>query len=94
MHARSVLSDSATPWTAAHQASLSMEFSRQEYSCGLPFPTPVHLPNPGIKLPSLVSPELSGRLFTTVLPGKATVPQLKKQKKLGLIKDAIGKNKI
>ena len=43
-----------------------------------------------------VSPELSGRLFTTVLLGKATIPQLKKQKKkkkLGLIKDVIGKNK-
>ena len=32
---------SATPWTAAHQVSLSMEFSRQEYWSGLPFPSPV-----------------------------------------------------
>ena len=93
MHARSVMSDFVTPWTAAHQASLSMEFSRQEYSCRLPFPTPVDLPNPGTKILSLVSPELSGRRFTTVLPGKATVPQFKKLKKLGLIKDVIGKNK-
>ena len=31
----------ATPWTVAHQASLSMEFSRQEYWSGLPFPSPV-----------------------------------------------------
>ena len=30
----------ATPWTAAHQASLSMGFSRQEYWGGLPFPSP------------------------------------------------------
>ena len=30
----------ATPWTAAHQASLSVEFSRQEYWSGLPFPSP------------------------------------------------------
>ena len=31
---------SATPWTVAHQAPLSMRFSRQEYWSGLPFPTP------------------------------------------------------
>ena len=30
----------ATPWTVAHQASLSMGFSRQEYWSGLPFPSP------------------------------------------------------
>ena len=30
----------ATPWTVARQAPLSMEFSRQEYWSGLPFPTP------------------------------------------------------
>ena len=35
---RSVLSDSATPWTAAHQAPPSMGFSRQEYWSGLPLP--------------------------------------------------------
>ena len=29
------------PWTVAHQALLSMEFSRQEYWIGLPFPTPL-----------------------------------------------------
>ena len=38
-----------TPWTVAHQASLSMEFSRQEYWSGLPFPSPGDLINPGIK---------------------------------------------
>ena len=37
----------ATPWTAAHQALLSMGFSGQEYSSGLPFPSPGDLPNPG-----------------------------------------------
>ena len=36
----SVMSDSATQWTVAHQAPLSMEFSRQEYWSGLPFPPP------------------------------------------------------
>ena len=32
----------ATPWTAAHQAPLSMGFSRQEHWSGLPFPSPTH----------------------------------------------------
>ena len=39
----------ATPWTIAHQASLFMEFSRQEYRRGLPFFSPVDLPDPGIE---------------------------------------------
>ena len=39
----------ATPWTAAHQAPPSMEFSRQEYWSGLRFPLPGDLPNPGIE---------------------------------------------
>ena len=39
-----------TPWTVACQTPLSMGFSRQEYWSGLPFPSPGHLPNPGIKL--------------------------------------------
>ena len=38
-----------TPWTVAHQASLSLGFFRQEYWSGLPFSTPGDLPNPGIK---------------------------------------------
>ena len=44
---------SATPWAAAHQAPLSMEFSRWEYWSGLPFSPPRELRNPGIKLASL-----------------------------------------
>ena len=36
-----------TPRTVAHQASPSMEFSRQEYGSGLLFPSPGDLPNPG-----------------------------------------------
>ena len=39
----------ATPFTVAHQAPLSMEFSRQEYWNGYPFPPPEDLPHPGIK---------------------------------------------
>ena len=38
-----------TPWTVAHQVSLSMGFSRQEYWSGLPYPPPGNLPDPGIE---------------------------------------------
>ena len=38
-----------TPWTLACQAPLYLEFSRQEYWSGLPFPSPGEFPNPGIK---------------------------------------------
>ena len=48
-----------TPWTVACHVSLSMEFSRQEYWTGLPFPTPGDLPDPGIKPVSLASPALA-----------------------------------
>ena len=46
----------ATPWTLAHQDPLSMEFFRQEYWSGLPFPVPAELHDPGIEH---VSPELA-----------------------------------
>ena len=39
----------ATPWTVAHQAPLSMGFSRQEYWSGLPFHSPGDLPDPEIE---------------------------------------------
>ena len=47
-----------SPWTVAHQAPLSMGFPRQKYWSGLPFPPPVDLPDPGIKLKSPASPAL------------------------------------
>ena len=47
-----------TPWTVAHQAPLSMEFSRQEYWSGLPFPSPGDLPHPELELVSLASTAL------------------------------------
>ena len=53
-----------TPWTVARQAPLSMEFCRQEYWSGLPFPPPGDLPDPGIKSASPVSPTLAGGVFT------------------------------
>ena len=51
----------ATPWTVALQAPLSMQFSRQEYWSGLPFPSPGDLPDPGFKP---ASPALAGRSST------------------------------
>ena len=45
----SVVPDFVTPWTVAHQAPLSMGFSRQEYWSGLPCPPSGDLPNPGIE---------------------------------------------
>ena len=47
-----------TPWIVVRQASLSMEFSRQEYWSGLPFPTPGDVSYPGIETASPVSPAL------------------------------------
>ena len=54
-----------TLWTVAHQAPLSMEFSRLEYWNRLPFPPAGDLPNPGIEPASLMSPALASRFFTT-----------------------------
>ena len=52
----------ATLWTVAHQAPLSMGFSRQEYFSGLPCPPPGNLPNPGSEIgsPSLQADSLPG----------------------------------
>ena len=47
-----------------------MEFSRQEYWGGLPFPPPGDLPNAEIEPASPVSLALAGRFFTTAPPGK------------------------
>ena len=57
----------ATPWTVARQAPLSMEFSRQEYWSGFPFPSTGHLPNSGIKSRS---PALHADSLPTELQGK------------------------
>ena len=56
-----------TPWTVAHQAPLSMEWtdSKQEYWSWLPFPSPGDLPNPRIEPEPLTSPALAGGFFTT-----------------------------
>ena len=58
----------ATPWTAACQAPLSVEFSRQKYWSGSPFPPLGDLSDPGTEPTSLAFPALSGGFFTTVPP--------------------------
>ena len=65
MHVVSHVLLRATPWTIDRQATLSIEFSRQEYWSGLPFSTPGDLPDPGVEPVSLVFPELAGGFFTT-----------------------------
>ena len=57
----------AAPWAIAHQAPLSLKFSKQEYWSGLPFPTPGDRPDPGMEP---TSPALAGEFFTTEPPGK------------------------
>ena len=56
-----------TPWTVAHQAPLSLGFSRQEYWSGLPCPLPGDLPDPGVKPRS---PTLQADSSTFEPPGK------------------------
>ena len=60
----SVMSDSATLWTIAHHAPLSMGFSRQEYWSGLQCSSLGDLTNSGIELMSLLSSAFAGRFFT------------------------------
>ena len=55
-----------TPWTVAHQAPPSIEFSRQEYWSELPFPSPRDLPDPGIEPGSSV---LQADTLPSELPG-------------------------
>ena len=57
----------ATPWTIAYQAPLSMEFSREEYWSGLPFPSQGELPDPGIECRS---PALQAEALPSEPPGK------------------------
>ena len=66
-----------TPWTVDYQASLSMEFSRQEYWSGLPLPSPGDLPNPGVEPRS---PALQVDALTSEPPGK---PNVHKRSKIG-----------
>ena len=62
----------ATLGTVAHQAPLSMGFSRQEYWSGLPCPSPGDLPDPGIEP---TSPALKADTLTSEPPGKPLLSQ-------------------
>ena len=73
VHAPLVTSNSLWP----HQASLSAEFSRQEYWSRLLLPSPGDLSDPGIKPTSLSHPALAGRLFTSCLYHKWDLVKLK-----------------
>ena len=76
-----------TPWTVAYKAPLSMEFSRQEYWNGLPFPSPGDLPDSGIepKYPALQADALlsepPGKSMYTmeiiIVPSSSVVKRLK-----------------
>ena len=68
MLSHSVVSNSLQPHglDEAHQAPVSMGFSRQEYWSGLPLPSPGNLPDPGIK-PARSNLALAGRFFTTII---------------------------
>ena len=61
----SVMFNFVTPWIVAHQAPLSMEFSRQEHWCVLAFPSPGDLLDPGIEpgSPALQADSLPSELY-------------------------------
>ena len=81
MHAKSLRSVQlfATPRTVAHQAPLSMGFSRQEYWSGLSYPPVEDLSDPGIEPASLMFPACQVNFLSLMPPGKPgcghTVPQ-------------------
>ena len=62
---KSCLDSFVTPWTVAHQAPLSMGFSRREHWSGLSFPSPGDLPDQGIEPTSIMCPALADSFFTS-----------------------------
>ena len=69
-----------TPWAVAHQAPLSMEFSRQEYWSRFPFPSSRDLSHPGIEPASLMTPRLAGKFLTNWTTGEILHPRSVKVK--------------
>ena len=67
---------SATPWTVAHLASLSMGSPRQEYWSGLPFPPAGDLPDSGIEPTSPMSPALQVDSLPADPSGKPQISQM------------------
>ena len=72
----------STLWTVACKVPLSMRLSKEEYWSGLSFPSPGDLPDPGIEL---VSPALSGELFTTEPLGSEWVLESKFRVRSGVV---------
>ena len=71
----SVVSESfVTSWSVAREAPLSMQFPRQEYWSGLPFPSPGDLSNPGIEPRSLCLLCCQAGSLLLEPPGKETIP--------------------
>ena len=70
----SVMPDSATPWTIACQAPLFMEFSRQDYWSGLPFPSPKYL----LKRELFVTCKISdlGGMYENIFPSNLNIDWL------------------
>ena len=66
-----------TPWKVTYQVPWSVEFSRQEYWSGLPFPSPRDHSDPGIKPVPLACLAMAGRFFNSVSPGKPTYLHLR-----------------
>ena len=75
----------ATPWTLAHQAPVSIEFSRQEYWSGLPFTTPRDLPDPRIEpaSPAWQVDSLPLSYLESPFLGTRDIPMKEKKKDLG-----------
>ena len=69
-----------TLWTVACQSPLSMGILQAEYRSGLPCPPPWDLPDPGVKLVSVMSPELADGFFTTSATWK--VPARKQERRI------------
>ena len=77
----------ATLWTVAHQAPLSMGFSRQEYSSGVSCPSPGDLPDPGLQPTSVMAPALASKFFTTSTTWEAhSVHKARRVMSLALLK--------
>ena len=87
------MSNSATPWTVACQAPLSMGFSRQEHWSGLPCPPPGDLPNAGTEPTSLLSLVFAGGFFTTSATWEAPRSQGSQQNKLKIMPAGSGCSK-
>ena len=68
----------ACSWTIAHQALLSLEFSRQEYWSGLTFPFPGYLPDQVIEPQSLAYPAIAGGFFITINTREALLSGMRK----------------